>query len=374
MFDLDAYLHELEKLVNIDSGSYNVAGINSIGDFFASKFEECHWIVRHVNFSNKVGNLLDIQSDDRIHKDVLIIGHIDTVFPKGEAAKRPFRISEGLAYGPGVADMKCGLLAIWHALKDIPDCTKKLSIRVIMNPDEEINSVYSTEYIEKAAAQADYAFVMEPAMVDGSFCIERKGRLEYEFEFTGIPDHAGYKFDRVNASAIDEMALWINEFNSFSIREKGTTVNVGKVAGGSMNNIVAEHATMGVEFRMWEKSEAKNIKKAVEFRLTHPIIEGIKVKQIGFSEKKVLQPSEETLRFTKRMKKIYEARNLPFAIRRCGGVSDSNTVGAYTPVVIDRIGPWGDNNHSSKEFMVIKSAEYSVELLKDILSDIAKNG
>lgn len=371
MFNLQEYINDLEPLVNIDSGSYEVDGVNQVASFFAERFQSLGWLIDRVSLSEAVGELLDMRSNASERYDVLLIGHMDTIFPKGEPQRRPFRQDGRFAYGPGAADMKCGVLAIWYALKDLPEQAKGLSIRVIMNPDEEIHSKYSTPYIIRASAQAEHVFVMEPAMADGAFCIERKGWLGYQFRFTGISTHAGYRFDRENASAIDEMAHWIIALNRLSDRERGTTVNVGKVSGGTAENVVAEHALMGVEFRIWEKSEAERIKLAVRDLLAHPFIEGVKVEETGHFEKPVLLPSAQTVAFLERMRRIYAKRDVPFACKRCGGVSDANVAAAYAPIVVDRIGPWGDFNHSEKEYMRLDSVENAVELLKDIIEDIA---
>jgi glutamate carboxypeptidase len=371
MFDVQEYLQDLETLVSIDSDSYNVEGVNAVGSFFADRFERIGWKVERIHLNEAVGNLLNIQNDTAIRHDVLIIGHMDTVFPKGEAARRPFRVEDGRAYGPGVADMKCGVLATWYALKELSDAASNLSIRVIMNPDEEIHSPYSTAYIEEAAKRADRVFVMEPAMVDGAFCIERKGRLDYVIEFYGVSIHAGYRWERPHASAIDEMALWINELNQLGDKELDTTVNVGRVAGGTMSNVVADRATMYVESRMWSQAEAQRVKDAIGRRAASPFIEGVTCTIASCLEKQVLTPTQETLDFTAMMESLYHRRGLPFAYRRCGGVSDANAAGVHTPVTVDRIGPWGDNNHSDKEFMVVESAEHSVRLLQAMLDTIA---
>ena len=244
MFNYEEYINELEQIVNIDSGTYSISGVNLIGDFFASRFINLGWSVQRVSISDKVGKLLDICSQKVAHYDVLFIGHMDTVFTEGTAKLRPFYIHDGRAYGPGVADMKCGLLSLWHTVKELPENAKKMAIRIILNPDEEITSIYSTEYIAQAAANSSYVFIFEPAMLDGAFCVERKGRIRYEFKFTGISTHAGYIFERENASAVVEMAHWIVALMSLSNKEKDTTVNIGRIEGGEADNVVAKQAML----------------------------------------------------------------------------------------------------------------------------------
>ena len=372
MFDLESYLGELETLVNIDSGTYAVGGVNRVGDFFAARFESLGWIVERVRISDQVGYLLDIRSREAERYDALLIGHMDTVFPQGETKRRPFAIRGGRAYGPGVADMQCGVLAIWHALRELPESAKTLSIRVVMNPDEEITSLYSTDYIAKASARAEHVLVMEPAMADGSFCIERKGKIKYEFEFTGLPTHAGYVFDRRNASAVYEMAKWIEALIFLGDRDKGNfrehRQGRGRRCGEHRRRARAhEHGIPHVE-----AAEAERIKARGGFYAAPPFVEGARVEATFFREQKVMSPSARTLAFVERMRKLYEKRGVPFSIKRCGGISDANTAAAYAPVVVDRIGPWGDHNHSELEYMLPESAQYAVLLLQDMLADIAR--
>lgn len=372
MFDQAEYLQELETLVNTDSGSANVKGVNAIADFFEQRFSTLGWHFKRKTITEQAGDLLDMCSAPAERYDILFIGHMDTVFGEGEAARRPFTIRDGRAYGPGVADMKCGLLAIWHVVKGLSEQAQKLSIRVIMNPDEEIFSVYSTPYIAEAAKTAERVLVMEPAMGDGSICPERKGKLQYTFQFHGIATHAGYVFDRVNASAVYEMAKWIEALMALGDREKGTTVNVGRVSGGEAANIVADYAQLEVEFRMWEKDETERIKAALDKMEAEPFIDGIRVVRSYSYELKPMVPSAKTKAFVELMRTVYEKHGLSLSVARSGGVSDGNIAAEFAPVVVDRIGPWGDHNHSINEYMVTESARYSVEILQDLLEEVAK--
>lgn len=240
-----------------------------------------------------------------------------------------------------------------------------------MNPDEEIHSRYSTAYIKEAAKEAQYVFVLEPAMANGAFCVERKGLLDYQVTFTGIPTHAGYRYQRENASAIEEMAHWVTALTALGDKMLDTTVNVGVVAGGALSNIVAETATMHFEARMWDPAETARIKEAVNKLAATPFIAGVQCEVTLKNEKEVLQPTEETKAYLTRMEQLYHKKSVPFSYERSGGVSDANTAGVYAPVTVDRIGPWGDYNHSEKEYILLDSVEYAVTLLQAMLDEIA---
>jgi len=156
--DLNKYLKELEYLVNIDSGTEDVEGVTKVADFFATKFRELNWNVHEYEFGTECGKCVICTNREAEHYDLLMIGHLDTVFSHGTCEERPFRIEGNIAYGPGVADMKNGSLLMYYLLKDIPEeINKKLNIVAIFNPDEETGSQYSQKVYEEYARKSDYA-------------------------------------------------------------------------------------------------------------------------------------------------------------------------------------------------------------------------
>ena len=166
--NLELYLEQMKELVNIDSGSGNVAGINRVADKLAGWYQEIGWNVERIPADGGRQVLL-ITNHVSEHYDAMYIGHMDTVFPDGTAEKRPFRIEGENYYGPGVGDMKNGDLAMFHIAANLPETEKKcLNIAMVYNPDEEIGSIYSKEITDRIGCQADHIFVMESAGKNGN--------------------------------------------------------------------------------------------------------------------------------------------------------------------------------------------------------------
>ena len=209
-FDLDQYLKELEFLVNFDSGSRIPEGTAKVADYFTEKFEALGWKVQRHTTSEEVGPCLEITNGQTDHYDLLLIGHMDTVFPRGTAAARPLRIEGDKAYGPGANDMKASLLSAYYALAELGEAgsLKDASVCLLMNSDEELSSIYSRPLIEKLAQKSDYAVILEPARKGGEMVKQRRGVARYKLNATGIAAHAGVN-PQDGSSAINELAHWI---------------------------------------------------------------------------------------------------------------------------------------------------------------------
>lgn len=371
-FCKEEYFSQLEELVNLDSGSTDREGVNRIASYFAPKFEALGFEVQRIR-GEETGDCLVMNRGGREHYDVLFLGHMDTVFPRGTAEERPFRMDGEKAYGPGVADMKNGLLAIYHIGPALPrEAADKLSLCVVMNPDEEISSSFSTPILIEQASKADHAFVMESALLTGEACMERKGMVQYTLEFQGIAAHAGYVYETRNASAILEMAHWIPALSALGDREKRTSANVGMVSGGTAVNVVPDRAVLEVEFRMWEESERRRIEAAVEEMLAHPFVEGVSVRIRAKHGKLPMSPSVGTLDFVEHWRGKAGKMGLFFDVKQRGGLSDANSIAAYVPVCLDGMGPRGGMDHGVDEHMLVSGARDCFVLLSAMLLEIAR--
>ena len=158
--DVERYLQELEFLVNIDSGQGNPEGITAVGDFFADRFAAMGWIVEKYDLRPHTGNCTVVKNREAERYDLMLVGHVDTVFEAGEAAKRPFRRDAENCYGVGVIDMKQGCLSMLHILEALPQkVNDKLNIMAVFNPDEEVGSPWSMPILDRYAAISDKVFV-----------------------------------------------------------------------------------------------------------------------------------------------------------------------------------------------------------------------
>ncbi len=392
--DLDLYLKQLETLVNIDSGSYSPAGITQVVDHLQKWYEELGWhCVRH-NLGDKTGPLLVATNKPGAERfDALFVGHTDTVFADGTAAQRPFRMDEKACYGPGVADMKNGDLAMLHTAMNLPKETlDKLSICMAYNPDEEIGSGYSKEMLDDLARRARTVFVMESAEGEGELhCFARKGRLQCDIEFTGTGGHAGFMLNNSAASAIHEMAETIVALTGLLDKEKGTSLNVGAVEGGTpvgdklhgVPNVVAPSAKLQMESRYLLPEESGRVQKGIEEIVAKTYITGWdkEGKEVNPVHKKILQltatpgwsrtPEQEV--FIARWYKVANALGIPFADQLRGGLSDANHMAATGTPCFDGMGPHGAKDHSVDEYCLTASIEPCVRLLCGILTDLAKD-
>ena len=245
MFDL------LEKLVNIDSGSYHKPGVDQVQQTLRQHLENAGIEVESIPMPTK-GNCLLATIPGSAGPDaphVLLLGHMDTVFPAGTVAERPFRVEGNIAYGPGVADMKAGLVMntfVARAFKAL-GCNR-LPIRVLYTGDEEIASPASRELTIQMAKGAATVLNAEPGRPTGNVVVERKGAFFIDFEVDGVAAHAGVNHDK-GASAIEALAHKIIELHKLTDRAKGITTNVGTVQGGVSVNTVAPLARGQLDVR-----------------------------------------------------------------------------------------------------------------------------
>jgi len=241
----------LEKLVNIDSGSYHKPGVDQVQHVLHQHLESAGIEVKSIPMANR-GNCLLASIPGSAGADaphVLLLGHMDTVFPTGTAAERPFKVEGNIAYGPGVADMKAGLVMntfVARAFKAL-GCNR-LPIHVLYTGDEEIASPASRELTIQLAKGAATVLNAEPGRPSGNVVVERKGAFFIDFEVDGVSAHAGVNHDK-GASAIEALAHKILELHQLTDRAKGITTNVGTVQGGVSVNTVAPLARGQLDVR-----------------------------------------------------------------------------------------------------------------------------
>ncbi|WP_295899219.1 M20 family metallopeptidase [uncultured Vibrio sp.] len=372
-FSLNEYLEELASLVNVDCGTYTTEGIDVIASQFEQKYRDMPgWEVKRVD-CGVAGVGLEIRnkpSADDI--DIMLIGHMDTVFPLGTAAKRPMSVDEHRVYGPGAADMKSGLLNIVYALRNLdPQLLETLSICVCMNPDEETGSLYSVDWIQATAKNAKHALVAEAARADGGLVKARKGMARYKIAFHGKAAHAGND-PQNGCSAITEMAQWILAINAMTDFESGTTLNVGVVSGGVGANTVADYAQAIVDVRFWSNEEYDDIDKNLIAMVDSPFLTDAHV----VLEREVYRPSMLPSQRTEQMMALVElsAKELNINInwKEAGGISDANSTAILGVPTLDGFGPIGAGFHSEQEYVELESIEPRLHLLMSVIEKLAK--
>src|SRR5690242_9936137 len=258
-----AFLEDLRALVNINSGTYTPEGVTQVATYMRALFEATGCAVEVIP-GDRMGPQLIARRSGTGQGRVLIIGHMDTVFPDGEADRRPFDIHDGCAYGPGVFDMKSGLLVAAYAICGLVERDEAPweTLTMICNPDEEIGSPESHGLIEAEAQKADVALVLEPTSDVARVTIARKGAATYTLEIHGVAAHAGVEPQR-GRSAILEMAHRIVALHALNGTIPGVTVNVGVVQGGERPNVVAENAYAEIDVRAADEEGVQAIEAAL---------------------------------------------------------------------------------------------------------------
>lgn len=372
-FDLQLYLKELEQLVNIDSGSYSPQGTAKIAEYFKQKYEELGYIVTLHPGSSSAGPCLEVHNDDSDRYDVLLLGHMDTVFPDGTAKERPFTIKAGRALGPGVSDMKSGLLSLYYALKAIHQekLDEDISICILQNSDEEIGSVSSKELIEKLAAKSKLALVFEAGRENGDLVLQRKGTVRFEVKFKGVAAHAGVEPQK-GANAIVEMAQCILELNKLNNYEIGTTINAGLVSGGTRVNIVPEYAACKFDVRFTGSEEMATVKDKIRYLAENPVNKKIEISVTEGSFRPPMVPSEKAMKLWELTENIGRQLGMELKWAAAGGCSDANFTSAVGVPTLDALGPVGGLDHSEKEYLEISNIEPNHQLLKKLIPQTAK--
>ncbi len=376
LMDLNLYLQQLETLVNIDSGSHSRPGIQQVAEYLARWYEDIGWSVKRHDVGEETAQVLEISNHpDAKHYDVMFIGHMDTVFPDGTAAARPFTIRGDYCYGPGVGDMKNGDLAMYHtAVNADPAVLDKLNICMCYNPDEEIGSRYSRSVTDQIAARSDMVVVMESAGHLGiRHCFRRKGGLGYKIAYHGKAAHAGFMWEQENASAILEMGSDIVKIMGLASRENDSTVNIGLARGGTAGNVVADYAEITVDMRVMVGAERERLKAAMQEILTGPpYVPGVTKEVLSYHENPPMEESPETRAYVEHLRDIAAGLGIGFEEKIRGGGSDGNHLSRMGPkIVLDGMGPHGADDHSERENSYIPSTEPCVRLLCAMLADLA---
>jgi glutamate carboxypeptidase len=373
--DLPVYLADLEHLVNIDCGSYTPDGVNEVGRWVEAFFTELGATVdTRRDPAGRLGDTVIATFDGPAGRPrALLIGHMDTVFDPGTAAERPFRIEDGTAYGPGVTDMKSGLLAGLYALKAIVTERGGLPFErlvFIANPDEEIGSPTSSPHIESVAAESDVTLVLECARANGDIVSARKGILELRIVINGRAAHAGVEPEK-GRSAILEAARIVRQVHDLNGRWPGVTVNVGLIRGGTRPNVVPERCSLEVDVR----ATAREALEAAEAEIRR-IAEATEVPDTTVEFESMarwwpMEKLERSGRLVDHAQGVARALGFEVADASTGGASDANTTSGLGIPSLDGLGPIGGNDHSPAEYLDVDSIVPRTTLLAGLLVAIA---
>jgi len=373
--DLPAYLVDLERLVGIDCGSYTPDGVNEVAGWAADFLAELGaTIERRPDPAGRYGDTVVATFTGRAGAPrVLLIGHMDTVFDPGTAAERPFRVQDGNAYGPGVTDMKSGLLAGFYALKALIDERGGLPFErlvFVCNPDEEIGSPSSSAHIRELAADIDVALVLECARANGDIVSARKGILDLRIVVRGRAAHAGVEPEK-GRSAVLEAARIVRDLHDLNGRWPGVTVNVGVMAGGTRPNVVAERCTLEVDVRAMARDALETAEAEIRRIATATEVPDTTVDFEAMARWWPMEKLARSGRLVEHAQAIADGLGFRVHDTSTGGASDANTTAGMGIPSLDGLGPIGGNDHSPAEYLELDSIVPRTTLLAGLLLAIA---
>jgi glutamate carboxypeptidase len=372
---LPRFMAELETLVNIDCGSYTPDGVNRIADAVVASLSELGAEVERLSHdpeadAQPLGDLV-VGRIAGTGPRLLLIGHMDTVFDPGTASARPFRVDGNRAFGPGVTDMKAGLLAGLHAIGALQAVGASPSITFVANPDEEIGSPFSTPVIRRLAPEHDAVLVLECARANGDIVSARKGIADYEVAITGRAAHAGVEPEK-GRSAILVAAHQVIALHELNGRWPTVTVNAGVIAGGTRPNVVAAQCAIHVDLRAATTTAFDIAAAEVERIATSSVLDGVTADIRRIAHHPPMERTEASARLVALARSL--AGDLGFEVTDAatGGASDANTTAALGIPTLDGLGPVGGDDHSVDEWLDVTSIGPRTVLLAGLIDRIGE--
>jgi len=370
---LPAYLADLERLVRIDCGSYTPAGVNTVAEVIVDRLEGLGAAVtRTGNGTAPDGRPLGDLVVGRLAGSgprVLLIGHMDTVFDAGTAAARPYRTEGDRALGPGVSDMKGGLLAGLSALTALHDAGHHPSVTFVANPDEEVGSPFSGPHIRALAADHDAALVLECARANGDIVSARKGIADVAVTIHGRAAHAGIEPEK-GRNAILAASRMVEALAAVNGRWPTVTCNVGVIAGGTRPNVVAESCRFEVDLRAASAAEFAEAEDVLREIVGRPHVADTTSELSVIASHPPMEKSPATARLVSLAQSI--AGELGFTVQDAatGGASDANTTAAAGVPTLDGLGPVGGDDHAPAEWLDLGSVPPRISLLAGLIARI----
>jgi glutamate carboxypeptidase len=282
----------------------------------------------------------------------LLLGHCDTVWPLGTLKEMPLEMGAGVLHGPGVYDMKAGLVQVVYALRALHELGLEPAVSpvVFINSDEEVGSQESTPHIRRLARAADRAFVFEPSLgLDGKLKTARKGVGSFTVTVKGKAAHAGLDPD-AGTSAILELSYIIQKLFALNNPARGVSVNVGVIDGGVRPNVIAPESRAMVDVRVRTQEEARRIEESIHN--LRPTTSGITLEIQGRIRRPPLERTPRNLQLWETARQAGRMLDLDLAEGAAGGASDGNTTSLYT-ATLDGLGAVGDGAHARHEFIYV---------------------
>ena len=368
----DNMLSLMADLVNIDSNSFDKAGVDKVAARLRVFFDNHGIPYDTIPLTDHGDALRAVVSGGDGNKPILLCGHRDTVFATGEVEKRPFSTRDGKAFGPGVADMKPGLvinafiLAAFHKFGGHPN-----PLIGLFTGDEEIGSPSSKDIIIAEAEKARLAFNSEPSRPSGNIVTKRKGGIFCHCAIKGVAAHSGGFFTE-GRSAIQELAHKIQALHALTDLERGTTINVGLVRGGQSVNTVAAEASCDIDIRYQDTAERDDILTQVKTICEKVYVEDTSSSFSIRGEFQPLNPSAQSKELFALYQESAAQDDVIVEGEHSGGCADSGFIAAAGTPVICGVGPVGGNYHRPDEWMQLDSLAQRARFIANTILRLAR--
>ena len=361
-------LFRLELLVNIDSGSGQSEGVEQIMGYLQAWVSDLGFSVS-LRPAVQYGPNLLASRRGKGHTRLLLVGHVDTVYTRGASSERPFQIRDGLASGPGIIDMKSGVLMGMYAVKALLDTNFEEygEITLLFNTDEEVGSPGSAPLFREIAPRIDVALVLEPSRSAEIITRARKGADKYMMDVTGVPAHSGVEPQR-GRSAVIELAHKMIAVHQLNSMFPGVTFNVTRISSSEALNVVPDAARCHISVRAYDEHGLNLARETLEHIVAGSSIPGTHTRLARTRGRAPYTATPAILRLVEEAQQEGQALGLNIVAESKGGVSDANLlVGAGVPT-LDSLGPVGGGMHDlNREYLRIDSLPVRGALLAGLI-------
>ena len=368
---LPAMLADLRAWCGIDCGTATKAGVDQVGALIAERCAGWGWEVERLPLST-YGDCWRATLRGSGAGRLILMGHLDTVYPPGTVAERPLRLEGDRLVGPGVCDMKGGLVVGLYALRALEEAGFDGfgELTFFFNSDEEVGSPESRKYGEPLARAADAVLVLESARANGDIVSARKGSGEYRLTALGRAAHAGVEPEK-GVNAVLEIARQIEALHALNGLEPGVTINAGLIGGGIATNVVPDTAWVEFDVRAIDAAGARAVQAALE-RL-QPILPGARLTLSGSFSYPPMARTPPIARLVALAQAAAEDSGFTVNDAATGGASDANVIAGWGVPVLDGLGPIGGLDHSPDEYIEIDSLAPRAAMVAGLISRILRD-
>jgi glutamate carboxypeptidase len=363
--ELDKILGRVSDLVRMESPTSSPESVNAVQQRVAGWAEELGGLVNLSEgmLESRFGNAAGAR------KPVLLLGHLDTVWPLGTLARMPWCVDDTWAYGPGVLDMKAGTVMALEAIRLAREVDAARPIILLLSSDEETGSLHSRERIEQVAKECRAVFVLEPAQgLQGAYKTARKGVGHFRLEIDGVPSHSGVDFT-AGHSAVRELAWQIEQISALTHLDRGTTLNVGVVGGGTQPNVVAASAWADIDLRVTTLADAETVTRKIQ--ALQPRDPECRIRLTGGLNRPPMERTPGTTALFEQARELASALGFALEEAATGGGSDGNFTSALGIPTLDGMGAVGHGAHAENESIRIDALAPRIALLAAMIATTA---